>query len=59
MTLYRRNKEYGISSAINNISDSELDTRLRGIRKELPYSGETKYEVLCPTQTCQGKFAKN
>ena len=41
MTLYRRKKEYGISSRNRIMSDAELDTFLRDVRKELPYSGET------------------
>lgn len=40
MTLYRRKREYGISSVNCSMSDTELDTCLREIRKELPYSGE-------------------
>ena len=40
-TVYRRKREYGISSANCSMTDSELDTCLRDIRRELPYSGET------------------
>ena len=41
MTLYRRKKEYGLSSMNRSMTDSELDACVRDIRKELPYSGET------------------
>ena len=41
MTLYRRKKQFGISSTNSSLTDSELDERIREIRRELPYSGET------------------
>ena len=40
MTVYRRKREYGISSANCSLTDSDLDACLRDIRRELPYSGE-------------------
>ena len=41
MTVYRRRRDYGMCSDIRSMTDSELDACLCGMRRDLPYSGET------------------